>query len=58
MILIIYTAPLHGAKLHSFGTLIHPVRSDFCHQTRNQVNRYILYIYLFNTCDFVNPNFL
>ncbi|KAF5761701.1 hypothetical protein HanXRQr2_Chr16g0768121 [Helianthus annuus] len=39
MILIIYTAPLHGAELHSFGTLIHPVCSDFCHQTRNRVNR-------------------
>ncbi|MFS7956283.1 hypothetical protein Hanom_Chr07g00652791 [Helianthus anomalus] len=39
MILIIYTAPLHGAELHSFRTQIHPVRTDFCHQTRNRVNR-------------------
>ncbi|KAJ0615814.1 hypothetical protein HanIR_Chr02g0083511 [Helianthus annuus] len=36
MILIIYIAHVSRAELHSFGTLIRPVRCDFHYQTHNQ----------------------
>ncbi|KAJ0940359.1 hypothetical protein HanRHA438_Chr02g0082471 [Helianthus annuus] len=37
MILIIYIAHVSRAELHSFGTLIRPVRCDFRYQTHNQI---------------------
>ncbi|MFS7913780.1 hypothetical protein Hanom_Chr02g00145741 [Helianthus anomalus] len=44
MILIIYIAHVTRAELHSFGTLIRPIRCDFRYQTHNQFCRLDLYV--------------